>query len=251
MEYNKVPQLCITDGRRTTVDNEAESALPPPRSSSRSDDFADQPSTIMKCVRGDEIQDDISDALPFNATRCPHAWSKFKCILTTNLVDDDVVLRLYRHLCGAGDGIDIDDGGLVMVKIVKLWALSLLGICLVHPLARWMVSSHSKVWCLLMFLVSSATFTESNNSATQNWEIDENYTLQDFIQYDFSVVLLDLLFFFFVGRLYNPYCRGIDRLFPWGIFMGSGAVYPSIANYFDFLRHSISMYEIHCRWPVS
>lgn len=148
MEYNKVPQLCITDGRRTTVDNEggdSESALPPPRSSSGSDDFADHPSTIMKCVRGDEIQDDMSDALPFNATRCPHAWSKFKCILTTNLVDDDVVLRLYRHLCGAGDGIDIDDGGLVLVKIVKLWALSLLGICLVHPLARWMVSSHQSL----------------------------------------------------------------------------------------------------------
>jgi hypothetical protein len=63
-------------------------------------------------------------------------------------------------------------------------------------------------------------------------------------------VLLDLLFFFFVGRLYNPSCRGIDRLFPWGIFMGFGAVYPSIANYFEFLRHSISMYEIHCRWPA-
>ena len=167
MEYNKVPQLCITDGRRTTVDNEggdSESALPPPRSSSGSDDFADHPSTIMKCVRGDEIQDDMSDALPFNATRCPHAWSKFKCILTTNLVDDDVVLRLYRHLCGAGDGIDIDDGGLVMVKIVKLWALSLLGICLVHPLARWMVSSQQS---LVPFDVSRLSSVSLNQTTLQ------------------------------------------------------------------------------------
>lgn len=82
----------------------------------------------------------------------------------------------------------------------------------------------------------------------KDWEIDDAFSLNDFILFDFSTVLLDLTFFFFVGRLYS--CRGIDYLYPWGIFITLGAVYASIANEFDFLRHHISMYDMMCGWPV-
>ncbi|KAL7542572.1 hypothetical protein ACHAXR_011936 [Thalassiosira sp. AJA248-18] len=105
-----------------------------------------------------------------------------------------------------------------MVKLIKLWVVSIIGILIVHPLARWMC-----------------------------WEIDENYALRDFIQYDSFSVLLDLFFFFFVGRLYIS--SGIDNL-SWGIFILLGSTYPSIANDFEFLRHSISMYDIMCSWPI-
>mmetsp|Transcript_1982 Transcript_1982/g.3757 ORF Transcript_1982/g.3757 Transcript_1982/m.3757 type:complete len:400 (+) Transcript_1982:33-1232(+) len=172
------------------------------------------------CLQGDDFRDECA-RLPPRASRHQYAWSMIKRILTTNFVDDKGLLHLYRHLCRAGEDPDIDDGGLAMVKLIKLWVLSIIGIMLVHPLARWM-----------------------------DWEIDENYTLQDFVQYDFSIVLLDLLFFFVVGRLYNASCRGIDHLFPWGIFIILGSIYPSIANDFAFLRHSISMYDIMCSWPV-
>lgn len=140
---------------------------------------------------------------------------------TLNLIDDEALLNMYRRACRAGDSSGVDDGGLVTVKLVKFWTWAVIGILLVHPLARWM-----------------------------GWEIDENYTLRDFIQYDFHVVLLDLLFFFIVGRLYNTSCRGVDSLFPWGVFVALGAVFPSIANDFDFLRHSVSLYDIHCGWPT-
>jgi len=149
---------------------------------------------------------------------CLSSW--MKRILMTNVVDDNTALLLYRHLCRAGEDPGVDDGGLVMIKLSKLWLLSVIGIVFVHSLARWM-----------------------------GWEIDENYTLHDFIQYDFTTVLLDLLCFFFVGRLCNSSCRGIDCLFPWGILITLGSIYPSIANDFEFLRHSVTMYEIMCTWP--
>lgn len=61
------------------------------------------------------------------------------------------------------------------------------------------------------------------------------------------MVLLDLVLFFFIGRLYN--CKGIDNL-SWGVFILLGCTYPSIANDFAFLRHSISMYDVVCSWPA-
>lgn len=154
--------------------------------------------------------------------RHQYARSVIGRLMTTNLADDCVVLRLYRHaLCRATHDPDIDDGGLALVKLVKLWVCSVGGIMIVHLLARWM-----------------------------DWEVDTDYTLHTFFQYDFSSVLLDLLFFFVVGRLHTASCRGIDQLFPRGIFIALGAVYPSIINNFQFLRHSVSMYEMMCNWPV-
>ena len=146
---------------------------------------------------------------------------KVACFATLNLIDDEALLDMYRRACRVGDSPGADDGGLVTVKLVKFLTWAVIGILIVHPLARWM-----------------------------GWEIDENYTLRDFIQYDFHVVLLDLLFFFVVGRLYNTSCRGVDSLFPWGVFVTLGAVFPSIANNFEFLRHSVSLYDIHCSWPA-
>ena len=149
----------------------------------------------------------------------------FVRLATSNLVDDGTCLRAYRRACGVEDGMygveGIDDGGLVGVKLLKFWAWVILGILTLHPLARYM-----------------------------DWEIDENYTLREFVKYDIHVVLLDLLSFFVVGRLHDPSCRGIDSIFPWGVMVALGAVYPSIANDFDFLRHSVSMYDIHCGWPA-
>ncbi|KAL3807715.1 hypothetical protein ACHAXA_005728 [Cyclostephanos tholiformis] len=144
-------------------------------------------------------------------------------LATSNLLDDGACLHAYRRGCRVEDsyGEGIDDGGLVAVKLVKFWTWSIIGILLLHPLARWM-----------------------------GWEIDENYTLRDFVRYDFHVVLLDLLFFFVVGRLHDASCRGIDCILPWGVFIALGAVYPSISNDFEFLRHSVSMYDINCGWPA-
>jgi hypothetical protein len=60
---------------------------------------------------------------------------------------------------------------------------------------------------------------------------------------------MDMLFFFVVGRMYNSEVD-IDKLFPWGLFIALGCIYPSIANDFAFLRHSVSMYDMMCNWPM-
>ena len=49
------------------------------------------------------------------------------------------------HLSGGYVGVD-DDGGVELVKLVKLSTLSILGIVLIHQLARWMYQRNSGVW---------------------------------------------------------------------------------------------------------
>ena len=164
-----------------------------------------------------------------NALSVEHMQSRYyQCIppllrhvFTTNLVNDETILRIYRRVCRVDqDCNDVDDGGIALVKLVKLWAVVIGGILIMHPFARWM-----------------------------KWEIDDNYTIADFFLYDFTTVLLDVLFFFVVGRMYHSQVE-IDKIFPWGVFIALGCIYPSIANDFAFLRHSLSMYDMMCNWPM-
>jgi len=170
--------------------------------------------------------------------RFKYLASHLRKIFAANFVDDYELLKMYRKLCcnrtarrvdnnsldddndDEDDFEGKDDGGVALMKLLKLWTLVVLGILILHPFARWML-----------------------------WEIDEDYTLSNFFFYDFQSVLADMLFFFIVGRLYQPHNPGIDSLFPWILFMTFGAIYPSVANNFEFLQHSLSMYSIMCTWP--
>ncbi|KAL7441140.1 hypothetical protein ACHAXM_010308 [Skeletonema potamos] len=142
-------------------------------------------------------------------------------IVITNLVNDRTILRGYRKLCRVDQDYDnVDDGGITLIKLVKLWLVIIIGILIIHPFARWI-----------------------------KWEIDDSYTITDFVRYDFTTVLFDMLFFFVVGRMYDSRVD-IDKLFLWGMFIALGCIYPSIANDFAFLRHSLSMYDMMCNWPM-
>jgi hypothetical protein len=175
------------------------------------DDAADDVSSGAKC---DIVIDHSSPGLRSRLRKLAN-------IATTNLINDDALLHVYRLACRTDISSGNDDGGLVVIKLVKFVICTISGILLLHPFARYM-----------------------------GWENDDTYTLNEFFMYDFHSVLLDMTFFFIIGRLYDPTCNGIDTIFPWILFMTLGAVYPSIANYFVFLRHSISMYDIHCGWPA-
>ena len=176
------------------------------------DDAADDSSSGAKC-------DLVIDHSPELQSR--YRLRKLANITTTNLINDEALLHVYRLACRAYISSD-GDGGLVLIKLVKFWICTIGGILLLHPFARYM-----------------------------DWENDNTYSLKEFFMYDFHIVLLDMTFFFIVGRLHDPTCNGIDSIFPWAIFMMLGAVYPSVANYFVFLRHSVSMYDIHCGWPAA
>ena len=79
--------------------------------------------------------------------RFRYAASKIRHFLTTNLIEDQVVLDLYRRICRFNQVRVIDgqencidgDGGLVLIKIVKLWIVTIVGILIIHPLARVVV----------------------------------------------------------------------------------------------------------------
>jgi len=58
---------------------------------------------------------------------------------------------------------------------------------------------------------------------------------------------LDIVAFFFIGRLFQK--QGVDSLLPNLLPMMIGAIMPSLETYFNFLHHSVSLYEINCRWP--
>jgi len=80
-----------------------------------------------------------------------------------------------------------------------------------------------------------------------NWESDKEYSLNDFVLYDFQSVVTDLFFFFFTSRLYNK--PGVDRVFPNLLPMAAGCVIPSLTTNITWMQHSFSMFDIMCGWP--
>lgn len=176
----------------------------------------------IKYLHDERFHDDDVSSADSSQSRYYHRCIPplIRLVFTTNLVNDETILKQYRRLCRVDRNSDVDDGGTTMVKLVKLWMVIIGGILITHPFARWM-----------------------------KWEIDENYSISDFFLYDFTTVLLDILFFFVVGRMYNSQVQ-VDKIFPWGMFIALGCIYPSIANDFAFLRHSLSMYEMMCNWPM-
>jgi hypothetical protein len=70
--------------------------------------------------------------------------------------------------------------------------------------------------------------------------------MHELVVYEGNLILLDMLFFFVVGRLYEQ--QGVDHL-AWLVTVLLGSVYASVLSNFQFLQHSVSLYEIHCQWP--
>jgi hypothetical protein len=64
--------------------------------------------------------------------------------------------------------------------------------------------------------------------------------------YDSGSVLLDIMSFFVVGRLFRK--NGIDNL-AFVLVLFTSAIYTSTEYKFRFLRYSVSLFEIHCLWP--
>lgn len=80
-----------------------------------------------------------------------------------------------------------------------------------------------------------------------DFEHDEEYSMSDFILYDFNLVTLDIISFFVVGRLFER--NGVDVVHPFLFPMAMGCLFPSVSAELWFMQHSFSMYEVMCRWP--
>ena len=130
---------------------------------------------------------------------------------TTNALPDE---SGSYAICNTVNVVD----GSPAVKLLKFAVITLLAICSVHQIIRFV-----------------------------DWEHDSNYDLSDFVLYDLNYVLLDIPFFFVVGRLHDR--GGFDRLWPCLAPMSIGCVYNSWSSEFRFLRYSASAYEVVCLWP--
>jgi hypothetical protein len=81
-----------------------------------------------------------------------------------------------------------------------------------------------------------------------NWEHDSNYSLHDMLIFDAGNMMLDIIVFFLIGRLYKQ--RGVDHL-AWTVMTLVASIYTSWSYTFNFLQHSVSLYDMHCSWPLT
>lgn len=76
---------------------------------------------------------------------------------------------------------------------------------------------------------------------------DSNLTFEDLWKFDADLIARDSISFFLVGRLWEQ-PQGVDHL-AWIGMMVLSNVYWESQHYIPFLRHSFTLYEMHCVWP--
>jgi len=72
--------------------------------------------------------------------------------------------------------------------------------------------------------------------------------LSNILLYNGNFIVTDLVLFFVVGRLYRQ--RGVDHG-AWIFWAFLANLYTSGGTSFAFLRHSVTLYEMHCTWPAT
>jgi hypothetical protein len=197
----------------------ADSRQPQIGDHSVSDDDEENPHSKLSAVHGpymqvaeDELDGDgtaTNDlSLDMDDIILEHSSTSFRWqpFLLANLLRDD------RFQIGRTKLLD----GAVAVKFLKFLGLTYVSIVVMYHYVRWM-----------------------------QWENDRSYTLADFFTYESTLVALDSMMFFIVGRLFQQ--RGVDCL-AWILPMLACNLYSSYLTTFDFLQHSATLYEMHCRW---
>ena len=75
---------------------------------------------------------------------------------------------------------------------------------------------------------------------------DDKLKLREIIVFEGNLIASDCIIFFLVGRLWCQ--RGVDHL-AWIITILLCNVYFESQQFVSWLRHSVSLYEMHCIWP--
>lgn len=108
--------------------------------------------------------------------------------------------------------------GVESVRLAKFFLMTVILIVFVHEFVKWFDLEH-----------------------------DKHYSYYDMILYDGNSIIMDLVVFFIVGRLYK-HELAVDHL-AWMLVVFVSAIYGSLANTFRWLQHSVTLFEIHCTWP--
>lgn len=132
---------------------------------------------------------------------------------------DRLVNLLHTPLLPDGDltlfGATLVDSS--TLKLLKFLALTLAGIAGTHVVVRWLGVEH-----------------------------DPRLTLSDTLRYESNQIILDSFVFYVIGGLYQQ--AGVDHVAWLGVCLMAN-VFSSATTEFNFLKHSVTLFEMHCRWP--
>lgn len=81
-------------------------------------------------------------------------------------------------------------------------------------------------------------------------ECDTRYTFSLFMRQDIHKVVLDIVFLFVVGRIGSASPLPVDSA-TFIIVVCVSALIPSWLNELDFMKHSLSMFEVMCSWTFA
>lgn len=110
--------------------------------------------------------------------------------------------------------------GSLLIKLLKFIGLTFAMIAIVHSFVR-----------------TEKPFSEDRDKNLQFWQI---------WMYEGNLIVSDCIIFFVVGRLWRQ--RGVDHL-AWILCAVLCNVYFESQHFFSWLRHSVTLYEMHCIWP--
>lgn len=104
------------------------------------------------------------------------------------------------------------------VKLFKFFGVTTLFIIFIHEFVRWFDLEH-----------------------------DTEYSFSDMILYDGPQIVLDIVGFYVIGRLYKKKIA-VDHL-AFLLVLLISSLYVSLANKVSWYQHSFTLYEVHCEWP--
>ncbi|CAJ1944381.1 unnamed protein product [Cylindrotheca closterium] len=156
-----------------------------------------------------EAEDDDSETDTV-PTRNSEASSLWSRILHTNVLPDANLFLEGDYLPDAS----------YPLKLIKFIGLTVGMIALIHTFVR--TNSH---------------FSSDRDRKLQLWQI---------AVFEGNYIISDSIIFFMVGRLWKQ--RGVDHL-AWILVVLLCNSYFECQHFFSWLRHSATLYEMHCIWP--
>mmetsp|Transcript_5035 Transcript_5035/g.12746 ORF Transcript_5035/g.12746 Transcript_5035/m.12746 type:complete len:404 (-) Transcript_5035:94-1305(-) len=155
------------------------------------------------------IDDGVESTISMQRNRNVDIWHK------TLIPDRNITLTLWN----GQEWPIFDDGSQTqfVVKLLKFVLMTFLMISLVHVAVRRLFNDY-----------------------------DRNMTLWDTWMFEGDLIVRDCIVFFVVGRMWKM--PGVDHL----AFVSAALVaniYYESQNYMWFLQHSLTLFEMHCKWP--
>jgi hypothetical protein len=174
--------------------------------------------SITKQEEDDEdIEELLTDATPFDEStniEDSSSSSSQHCTTTTATIPCYNRTLVPDHAVSLYNITLVD--GPAIVKLLKFIVVTALSILFLHWFIRFMDFEHNRLF------------------------------VADLYVYESKDIVVDCIVFFVIGRMWQS--SGIDHLVWIGVML-LGNLYASLLPQFEFLQHSLTLFELHCAWP--